>query len=166
MAHDFTDNKVTSAEWDGKGNVGKPDTPNLDIPSMQALLDELPNILKAKYNELCQDIQDNLGDAMRSPNITNFRIANNEIQFSTDGGQTWGTTSGMITVSASPDDILMAGYQIAQTRANIIATDTLNQAMGKLEQKINELITWFTPMTQAQYDALSTYQQRIYTIVG
>lgn len=166
MAHNFTNEKITSSDWDGKGNVGKPDTPSLTVQEMQQLLDELPNILKTKFNALCDAIQTNLSDAMRSSDITNFRIENNEIQFSTDGGQTWGTTSGMITVSASPSDILMAGYQIGTARANIATTDNLNQAIAKLEYKINELITWLTPMTQAEYDALETYTDRIYTIVG
>ena len=45
--------KITEADLQNKGNVGKPDVPNLSTADMQALLDEIPrDVIIPKHNAL------------------------------------------------------------------------------------------------------------------
>lgn len=127
---------VTEEELVGKGNVGRPDTPNVTTTEMQTILDELPNIAITHINSLVAELNQHAGNAVESTQITNIRFYENELQFSLDNGVTWNNTGTIIEVSASPDAIKMDNYTIAEAIANILQTDTLNQAIGKLEKRI------------------------------
>jgi len=134
----YTYNGVTEEERANKGNTGKPDTPNVTTSEMQAILDELANLALDKLNALVAELNAHAGKAVESEQITNIRFDQNEFQFSTDNGVSWNNTGSIIEVSASPDDIHMEGYSKAEVAAAILITDTLNQAMGKLEKKADD----------------------------
>ena len=133
----YTYTGVSEADRAGKGNVGRPDTPNLTTGQMQEVLDELSNLAIDKLNDLVTQLNGHAGLAIESTQITNMRIQDNELQFSFDNGETWGNTGSVIQVDASPNDIHMDDYAIAEAVAAILTTDTLNQAVGKLEKKSN-----------------------------
>lgn len=126
---------VTEEELVGKGNVGRPDTPNVTTTEMQVILDELANIAITHINSLVAELNDHAGNAVESEQITNVRFYENELQFSLDNGVTWNNTGTVIEVTASPDAIKMDNYVIAEAIAAILSTDTLNQAIGKLEKR-------------------------------
>lgn len=127
---------ITEEELAGKGVVGKPDTPNLTTTEMQEVFDELPRLTIEHINSLVEELNNHAGNAVESTQITNIRFYENELQFSLDNGVTWNNTGTVIEVSASPDAIKMDNYTIAEVIANILQTDTLNQAIGKLEKRI------------------------------
>lgn len=127
---------VTEEELVGKGNVGRPDTPNVTTTEMQVIMDELSNIAITHINSLVAELNEHAGNAVESSQITNIRFYENELQFSLDNGVSWNNTGTIIEVSASPDAIKMDNYTIAEAIANILQTDTLNQAIGKLEKRI------------------------------
>lgn len=68
-------NKITDADRAGKGNVGKPDTPNLSTNDMQVLLDELANLSIDKFNEFI--------DALNATFQTNISRASTDNQLPT-----------------------------------------------------------------------------------
>lgn len=174
MAHIYP--KIEASDIAGKGNVGQPDTPGLTTGEMQAKLDELPNIIIQKFNELVDEMNEYIGNVMNTvpDNINAIRINNNSLEFSYDGGQTWGSSGSGITVSASIDDITMDTYEIAEQESDIATTDTLNQALGKLEKRIELLEAVATrfnnqigdisikPKTMAEYEALPTKDANTY----
>ena len=51
-------NKITDEMREGKGNVGKPDTPDLNTSDMQILLDELANLAIDQHNALVDALND------------------------------------------------------------------------------------------------------------
>ena len=51
-------NKITDEMRERKGNVGKPDTPDLNTSDMQILLDELANLAIDQHNELVDALND------------------------------------------------------------------------------------------------------------
>lgn len=134
----YTYTGVSEADRAGKGSVGRPDTPNLTTGQMQEVLDELSNLAIDKLNELVAELNAHAGNAVESEQITNIRFNNNEFQFSTDNGASWNNTGSVIEVSVSPNDIHMEGYSKAEVAAAILITDSLNQAMGKLEKKADD----------------------------
>ena len=158
--------KITNEMLEGKGVTGLPDTPNLTKEEMQTRFDEIPLLIADIFNQLSTLLDSDVGDSIKGVGgINAIRINNNQIQFSYDGGQTWGTTSTEITVVATPDSIQMANYSEPAITSPIIASNNLNQAIGKLERKADNnasAVAQLTPMTQAAYDALSTKQQRLY----
>lgn len=131
----YTYNGITDEELVGKGNVGRPDTPNVTTTQMQVIMDELANIAIAHINSLVAELNAHAGRAVESEQITNIRFYENKLQFSQDNGVTWNNTGTTIEVSASPDAIKMDNYAIAEAIAAILSTDTLNQAIGKLEKR-------------------------------
>lgn len=50
--------KITDADLEGKGNVGKPDTPGVSASEMQKILDEIPReVLVPFYNNLIDALE-------------------------------------------------------------------------------------------------------------
>ena len=131
----YTYNGITEEELVGKGNVGRPDTPNVTTSEMQAIMDELANIAITHINSLVAELNAHAGNAVESEQITNIRFQEGELQFSQDNGVTWNNTGTIIEVYATPDAIKMDNYTIAETIAAILTTDSLNQAIGKLEKR-------------------------------
>ena len=48
--------KITDADRKGKGNTGRPDTPNLSTSDMQKVMDELPNMAIDELNAHIDEI--------------------------------------------------------------------------------------------------------------
>lgn len=64
--------KITDADLEGKGNVGKPDTPGVDTSEMQRILDEIPrDVIVPKFNSLLDALQDALAASFLGANIPN-----------------------------------------------------------------------------------------------
>lgn len=102
----IVDYKISSADLLNKGNVGKPDTPNLTTSEMQRVLDEIPReVIIPKYNELIDELVDTVRveDKITSDDITNMRLDNDgKIEVSIDGGDTWqeGGSSGHLLMDS------------------------------------------------------------------
>lgn len=100
----YIDHKITNADLVGKGNVGKPDTPNLSTSDMQRVLDEIPrDVIIPKYNSLVDELTE-LDNKISSDDITNMQLdAEGKIQISTDGGTTYkyGGSTGHTLVDSS-----------------------------------------------------------------
>lgn len=121
MAHEFI--KITQADTQGKGVKGMPDTPDLTASEMQAKFDELvDDVVIPKFNELSEELDENVGNAVQSPAITNIRLsADNTLQTSTDGGETYQET-------ASSGHIIMNGAGVSspqQSRLQFSANTTV-----------------------------------------
>ena len=103
MAHEFT--KITSADLQDKGVVGLPDTPALSTTAMQEKFDEIAvDVIVPKFNNLVDELEDEIGDAVNSDNITNIKKSvDNTLQVSTDGGSTYNelSSSGHIIMTGS-----------------------------------------------------------------
>lgn len=51
--------KITESDLEGKGNVGKPDTPGVDTAEMQRILDELSReVIVPAFNKLIDALHD------------------------------------------------------------------------------------------------------------
>lgn len=57
--------KITDADTNGKGNLGRPDTPGVSTEEMQRILDELPReVIIPKFNELVGALADKTAAAL------------------------------------------------------------------------------------------------------
>lgn len=72
--------KVTDQDRMGKGNVGKPDTPDLSTSDMQALLDELPNMAIDAFNNHVDEIEANTAATYIGAIVPSDVTANENIQ--------------------------------------------------------------------------------------
>lgn len=55
----FTDNKITTADLNGKGVVGLPDAPQLSAENMQKKFDEIAtDVIVPKFNALCDEMDE------------------------------------------------------------------------------------------------------------
>ena len=50
--YDIEESDWSSDSFDGKGNLGKPDTPGLSAEMMQKVMDQLPRFIAARINEI------------------------------------------------------------------------------------------------------------------
>ena len=87
--------KITSEELVNKGIEGLSNPPGLATGEMQRKFDELSKeVIIPHFNELSDQISEQLGSAVTSPNVTNVRLSvDNTIQVSTDGGETYEETA-------------------------------------------------------------------------
>ena len=102
----FEDNKITQTDLADKGVTGLPDTPGLPVGDMQAKFDELSkDVIVPKFNALCDSLDESdIDGKVASDDITNIkRSADNTLQVSTDGGETYNdlSSSGHIIVNGS-----------------------------------------------------------------
>lgn len=67
------------------------------------------------------------------------------------------------TITITPDDISMEGYEKGTEEASILDTDSLNEAIGKLEYKADSAGKNET-MTLAEYNALTPAQKNNHTL--
>ena len=72
--------KVTDQDRQGKGNVGKPDTPDLSTSDMQALLDELPNLAIDAFNKHVDEVEANTAATYLGATVPDDVTANENIQ--------------------------------------------------------------------------------------
>lgn len=63
--------KISDVDRSGKGNVGQPDTPNLNTLQMQTLMDSLPNLAIDKFNDFIDALNVALTDIITSGGDTN-----------------------------------------------------------------------------------------------
>lgn len=88
--------KIEPGDLTGKGVVGLPDTPNMSTTDIQEKFDEIAlDVIVPKFNALSDELDGaGIDDAVQSEDITNLRLnADNAIEISEDGGQTWSGTA-------------------------------------------------------------------------
>lgn len=88
--------KIEPGDLTGKGVVGLPDTPNMSTTDIQEKFDEIAlDVIVPKFNALSDELDEaGIDDAVQSEDITNLRLnADNAIEISADGGQTWSGTA-------------------------------------------------------------------------
>lgn len=117
--------KITSADTQGKGVVGLPDTPNLTVGEIQAKFEELTNdVVIPKFNNLVDELDANVGRAIQSPEITDIRIsADNTLQISKDGGQTYADTASSGHTIMNGSGIEFAQRTKLQFSDNVVISD-------------------------------------------
>ena len=72
--------KITDQDRQGKGNVGKPDTPDLSTSDMQALLDELPNMAIDAFNTHIDELEANTAASYVGAAVPDGITANENVQ--------------------------------------------------------------------------------------
>lgn len=80
--------KITEADTNGKGNVGRPDTPGVSSAEMQRILDELPReVIIPKFNGLVEALETlEIEKRVKSGDIMAIRVnADNQLEVSADG---------------------------------------------------------------------------------
>ena len=115
--------KITQEDLANKGVIGLPDTPNLSTQSMQEKLDEIAlDVIVPAFNNLCDELDDeDLDTKIASPNMTNIRLNSDQaIEYSDDGGTTWGQTAS-------------SGHRIMDKSGSIMAQESRMQFKGNVE---------------------------------
>lgn len=80
--------KITESDLNGKGNIGKPDTPGVSTEEMQRILDEIPReVIVPKFNNLIDEMEDkDLDSAVSSDTIKKIRVnADKQLEVSFNG---------------------------------------------------------------------------------
>jgi len=88
--------KITAEDLADKGVIGLPDTPNLSTQAMQEKFDEIAlDVIVPKFNNLVDELDDSdIDGKISSTDMTNIRLnADKAIEYSDDGGITWGGTA-------------------------------------------------------------------------
>lgn len=89
--------KITESDLNGKGNIGKPDTPGVSTEEMQRILDELPReVIIPKFNALIDELEQNgLDAAVVSETVRKLRVNDDgQLEVSYDGEDYETTGSG------------------------------------------------------------------------
>lgn len=117
--------KITSADTQGKGVVGLPDTPNLPVGELQAKFEELAtDVIIPKFNGLIDELDANVGSAIQSPEITNIRIStDNTLQVSRDGGTTYADTASSGHTIMNGSGVEFAQRTKLQFSDNVVISD-------------------------------------------
>lgn len=117
--------KIEQADLVGKGVVGLADTPGLETGAMQAKLDEIAlDVIVPKFNNLCDELDENVGDAVQSPTITNIKLsADNTVQVSTDGGETYFETASSGHKIVNGAGVAFTQRSRLQFSSNCVVTD-------------------------------------------
>ena len=115
--------KITQEDLANKGVIGLPDTPNLSTQSMQEKLDEIAlDVIVPKFNNLVDELDDaDIDGKLASPNMTNIRLNSDQaIEYSDDGGTTWGQTAS-------------SGHRIMDKSGAIMAQESRMQFKGNVD---------------------------------
>lgn len=117
--------KIEQADLVNKGVTGLPDTPGLTTGEMQAKFDELvTDVVVPKFNNLCDELDANVGDAVQSPTITNIKLSvDNTLQVSTDGGETYDETASSGHKIVNGAGVAFTQRSRLQFSSNCVVTD-------------------------------------------
>lgn len=129
MSTSFT--KITSEDLQNKGVVGLPDTPNLNAQDMQSKFDEIAtDVIVPKFNNLVDELDEHVGDAIQSENVTNIKLSvDNTIQVSEDGGETYHDTASSGHIIMNGSGASYAQRSRLQFSSNAIITDDDEQGI-------------------------------------
>lgn len=114
--------KITAEDLADKGVIGLPDTPNLSTQAMQEKFDEIAlDVIVPKFNNLVDELDDaDIDGKVSSSDMTNIRLnADKAIEYSDDGGTTWGGTAS-------------SGHRIMDREGTIMQQESRMQFMGNV----------------------------------
>lgn len=114
--------KITAEDLADKGVIGLPDTPNLSTQAMQEKFDEIAlDVIVPKFNNLVDELDDaDIDGKVSSTDMTNIRLnADKAIEYSDDGGTTWGQTAS-------------SGHRIMDYTGGIMAQESRMQFIGNV----------------------------------
>lgn len=114
--------KITAEDLADKGVIGLPDTPNLSTQAMQEKFDEIAlDVIVPKFNNLIDELDDSdIDGKVSSSDMTNIRLnADKAIEYSDDGGTTWGQTAS-------------SGHRIMDYSGGIMAQESRMQFVGNV----------------------------------
>lgn len=133
----LTDRKLTEAKMQGKGNVGKPRTPNNTYTQQQEIMDELVrDVTATEYNALIDDLESTSANA---------------------GADYIGFNRGTATLTATNVGAAIRETKLALEEAEVAAGNVpiggdTDQVLAKNSGADRDL-KWLTPATRTTYSA-------------